>query len=288
MARTIAAIYNQMTTDYAANAAAAGITINPAAWSMFNLQRLMFYTVATAIAVFEQLQDAYKAQLETAIATSPSGHPQWIQSKIYAFQYDPVTPQVIQLNTDNQTFYYPTPNKNLCIVTRCSVITDTLNRVNIKVAKETAPTPLAPEEISALQDYINTIGFAGITYSIVSTPSDRLFIQADISYQGQYNKNTVLNNVTNAIDAYLANIPFNGILKVSELASAIKGAAGVNDILLKNVKARAAATLFNDGTYLVQNQTENMISWHTKAGYIAMEITPGNNLASTLNFISEQ
>ena len=236
MARTIAAIYNQMTTDYAANAAAAGITINPAAWSMFNLQRLMFYTIAAAIAIFEQLQDAYKTQLETAIATSPSGHPQWLQSKIYAFQYDANTPQVIQLNTDNQTFCYPTPNTALCIVTRCSVITDTLNRVNIKVAKNTTSAPLDPQEISALQDYINTIGFAGITYTILSTPSDQLFIEADISYQGQYNKNIVLTNVTNAINACLAGIPFNGVLKISELAGAIKGAAGVNDLLLKNVK----------------------------------------------------
>lgn len=286
MARSITVINNAIVADYVSSMAAIGIVIDPTKWSKRNLQRVMIYTVAVAISVFEQIQDLYYAALEALITTAPAASKAWIQAKVFEFQYDATTPQIIQLDTTGLFYYYPIVDPNLRIVTRAAVITTLENAVNIKVAKSEPPEALAALEVAALQDYVNTIGIAGVTYNVTSAEADRLYLGIDLYYQGQYS-GVILASVVAATEAYLSGIPFNGVMRLTDLEIAIKGVPGVNDVVLKNVYARADATPFVDATKLVDNGTELQRQWPTFAGYMLAEDTAGETPADSVNLIAE-
>lgn len=207
----------------------------------------------------------------------------WLTAKVFEFQYDDTNPQILYL--DNYAPKYPTAAPQLRIVTRCSVVATIANRVVVKVAKNNPPEALDSTQIASLQDYVNTIGTAGISYTVTSTAADKIYIDADIYYNGQYSS-LIQSSVTDAINGYLAALPFNGILKISDIEIAIRNVEGVSDCLINNLKLRDDATVFADGTFLVQNKTVISRLFPTIAGYVVGEDTAGQTLLDSLNFMS--
>ena len=279
MARTIAEIQAQMNAAIAADPVLSGLTSTSkrAIWNLFT------NIFASALAIEEQLMDAFKAEIEALAASVPPGTPEWIQRKILEFQYDVNNPQIIQLI--DLIPQYPQIIPADQIITRCSVTTDLSGNVTIKVAKSEPPVALANAELSALQDYINTIGFSGITYTCTTANADKLYLTAHIFYKGQYSA-VIQANVIAALNNFLARIPFNGDVQVSDIEGAIKAVTGVNDVLLINVGARPDVEPMNTTNLVTNSQVVNRL-WNTISGYIVGETTPGGDFFSTLNFIAQ-
>lgn len=248
--------------------------------------RLWAYQMALAQATFEQLAELEKENIDEVVLTAPAGNPYWVQQKMFLFQYDSTTPQYVQLNTSTFAYEYPTVDEDLQIITRCSVNRSIYNVVQVKVAKGSTPEPLTTAEKNAAQEYIDTIGVAGINYQVISLLPDRLYLQADIYYKGQYSA-VIQANVIAAVEAYLSGIDFNGKVILTDIELAIRNVEGVNDVVLEFVQAREETTGFNDSTVLVENKTELARSWQTIAGYIIPEDDSGHTLADTLTFIAE-
>ena len=275
MARSVATIQALIVTNFQAQPelAAANSTSKRAIWY------LLTFIVATAINVFEQLLDLFKANITAIVALSAPATPQWLQAKIFNFQYSATNPQNIQLINTVPTYAVVDPT--LLLITRASVKTSLANTVAIKAAKLTPPVALLAPELSALQSYINSIGIAGINYTVTSANPDQIFIQATIFYQGTYAA-IILQSVTAAIATFLANLAFDGSMKVSDLENTIRNVTGVNDVVLQNVTVRRDQDTVAQGTVLIQNQTEVARLWATIAGYMVAENTAGYTLATTL------
>ncbi len=281
MARPIAEIQTQILDNIAADSVLGSLLTSTSKRAIY---RNFAYIIAVAINALEQLIDIFTANVESIAAKAAPATPAWLQDQIFKFQYSATNPQVIQLIDFAPA--YPVPDTTLQIITRCSVTTNLSNSVIIKVAKGDTPGPLTSDELSALQDYINTIGIAGVVYTATSNDSDKLYVQANVYYKGQYSA-VIQANVIAAIESFLSAIPFNGQAKVTDLENAIRNVDGVNDVVLVNVKARANSTAFASGSYLVQNQQVIGRLWNTVAGYIVGETDSGNTLADSLNFIAE-
>jgi hypothetical protein len=283
MARTIAQIQAQIIATKNAQPELAGLTSTSkrAIWNLWT------FVIAACIAIFEQLLDSFLTQVETQVAQSAGASVLWLQAKMFQFQYDATTPQVIQLiNTVPQ---YPVVDANKRIITACSVTSSLSNQVSIKVAKSSPFVALATAELTAAQSYINTIGAAGITYNVISLNADKLYVQAQVYYQGQYST-VIQQNVIAAINSFLQNLSivnFNGSMKISDLEGAIRNVAGVNDVVLNNVKGRDDASSFANGIDLVLNNTVISRQWNTIAGYIVQETTTGKTFADSLTFIGQ-
>jgi len=275
MARSVATIQALIVTNFQAQPelAAANSTSKRAIWY------LLTFIVATAINVFEQLLDLFKANITAIVALSAPATPQWLQAKIFNFQYSATNPQNIQLINTVPTYAVVDPT--LLLITRASVKTSLANTVAIKAAKLTPPVALLAPELSALQSYINSIGIAGINYTVTSANPDQIFIQATVFYQGTYAA-IILQSVTAAIATFLANLAFDGSMKVSDLENTIRNVTGVNDVVLQNVTVRRDQDTVSQGTVLIQNQTEVARLWATIAGYMVAENTAGYTLATTL------
>ena len=283
MARTIAQIQAQIIATKEAQPELVGLTSTSkrAIWNLWT------FVVAACIAIFEQLLDSFLTEVETQVAQSAGASVLWLQAKMFQFQYDATTPQIIQLiNTVPQ---YPVVDANKRIITACSVTSSLSNQVSIKVAKSNPFVALATAELTAAQSYINTIGAAGITYNVISLNADKLYVQAQIYYQGQYST-VIQQNVIDAINSFLQNLSivnFNGSMKISDLEIAIRSVAGVNDVVLNNVRGRDDASSFSNGIDLVLNNTVISRQWNTIAGYIVQETTTGKTFADSLTFIGQ-
>jgi hypothetical protein len=280
MARTIDTIQKQIIDQVQADPDLVDLTST----SKRAIWRLWTFVVATAIALFEQLQDVFKKEIEDTASKAIPGNAAWIQNKVQQFQYDDTVPQIVTLVNLIPIYLIVDPGKR--IVSRCSVRTDIANNVRIKVAKGTPPGALATAEVTALQGYMNVIGTAGVSYLVTSSDADELYVNADIYFAGQYSS-VIATNVASAIEGYLAAIPFDGIVKISDLEKAIKLVDGVNDVVFKNVRARKGSDPFNSGADLVLNNQEISRLWNTVAGYIIPESSTGNTLTDSLNFIAE-
>lgn len=237
--------------------------------------RLWTFVISGAILLLEQLIDVFKAETDDKILKAIPGTPSWLTRKIFEFQYSATNPQVVQLV--DLAPKYPVIDESLRIITRASVVTTLANTTVIKAAKSEPPAALSNTELSSLQSYVGIIGTAGINYVCKSDNPDQVYLDIEVYYDGQYST-VIAGTVQNAIDNYLANLPFNGQLKTSDLDFAVRGVVGVNDVLLKNVKVRADATAFADGTFLVQNNTVISRLFPTIAGYVVPENTVSNNI----------
>lgn len=231
MARTINEIQQEIIAYKNAQPelAAFNSTSHRAIWLLWT------YVVATAIAIHEQLLDLYTASLETLLATLPAANRLWVQKKMFEFQYSATDPQVVQLI--DAVPQYPVINTDLQIITGCSVSSVLPNEVTIKVVKGDPYTPLTTPEKNAAQDYINTIGIAGVNYNVVSLNPDTLYVFADVYYQGQY-ASVIQNNVQQNVENYLKSLSvtnLQGVLKVSDLETAFRTAIGVTDVFLRVV-----------------------------------------------------
>jgi hypothetical protein len=283
MARTIDTIQAEIIATKNAQPELDGLTST----SKRSIWQLWTYIVATSIAILEQLLDVFVVNVEAQVSASAAASALWVQSKMFAFQYDATTPQIVQLiNTVPQ---YPVVDATKRIITACSVTSDISNVVNIKVAKSTPLAALTTLEQASAQGYINTIGIAGINYNIISLPADKIYIDASIYYQGQYAA-IIQSSVIDTLNAYLQNLStvnFDGSLKISDLEGVIRNVAGVNDVLLNNVRGREDAVLFAAGIDLVLNTATLQRQWQTVAGYIVGETTTGKTFADSLTFIAQ-
>ncbi len=285
MARTIAVISQTMFTAKASESSLNGLT----SASQTSTWRLWVYIVAACINVFEQLQDVFKAELESISDSAIPGTPQWVQDRTFRFQYDATIPQVVTI-VDTE-LVYPTVNDAFKIVTRCSVTTGASKIVNIKVAKatsttDTTPIPLSAPQESSLEGYWALIGFAGIDYNIINLNPDKIGIVGDIYYKGQYSA-TIQADVIAALKAYLAAIPFDGSVKYLSIEDALQNVIGVSDVKITTVSGRASTTAFSSRYKFFDLPTSvNYRTYSTSAGYCVEETQSGQTFADTLTFIA--
>ena len=291
MARQINVIQQSIIDNLVARAAAVGITIDPAQWSDYDYRQLLTYVAAQADATLEQNFDAHVTDIEALVAVAVPQTPPWLQAQMLLFQFSLTDPQVLQFNTTTFAPGYPTVDANLRVIKYCSVVPGIYGTTLIKVAAESAGAPADldttyPGALAAAQSYVNLLAVPGLIYNVVSGEADKLFVEATVYYQGGYSA-IIQANVEAAITAYLAGIPFNGVVLLSNLEGAIKAVEGVNDVVFTEVRARADATIFASGTALVLASTTIQRLYGTSAGYIIPETDSGHTLADSITYIAE-
>lgn len=278
MARSIATIVALLDAEQAAQTGLSGLN-SPSTTAIFKLWK---YIVATQMFLQETLWDIYKAALELTISKAAVGTSAWLQDKVLKFQYDATTPQVLSVGSDFSV-NYTTVDTTKQIITRAAVNRTAQRTVLVKVAKSDPPVALSGPELSSLNGYLDDICFAGVNYVATSLVSDKLYLKANVYYDGQYSS-TISDAVISAVNVYLAALPFDGKIKLSAIVDSIQTVTGVNDVVLEDVAVRADATAFASKTYMVQGNTTLIPLYQLAAGYIIEETTASNTFTDTLTF----
>lgn len=280
MARSIATIIKEMDDKQALETSLT--TLNST--SQTAIYTLWKSITAAVINYLEQLWDLYKVSIETTVLNGSVGSAQWLNSKVRLFQYSATVPQVVTLI--NYAPNYATINTTLRIITRSSVKTMANKTISVKVAKSEPPVALSTLELNSLKGYLSDIGFAGTQTNTFSYNSDKLYLVANIYYNGQY-ASVISSTVITAINNYFANIPFDGTIKILTLEDYIQAVPGVTDVVIVDCALRADTTAFASKTYLVSASTTIYPTYPLFSGYLVGETTAANTLADTLVFIAQ-
>lgn len=237
------------------------------------------YVIAFAINALEQLWAILQDELETIIAQGVPGTAPWIQARTLAFEYG----NTIVINTDF-TVSYVTPNTALQVVEQCAVIISNGTAI-VKVTGVAGPLDGSPgtsgPECVALTTYLNTI-CPLVPIQLINALADILQVNATIYYNGQSNVG-IQALVIAALAAYMAALPFNGTVKLSDIEKVILAVPGVVDVTFSQVTATP-----NGGTpvNLVLANTVMSREYPAYAGYIVND--PANLFANTLTFVVSQ
>ncbi len=244
-----------------------------ALWSLY------LFIVAAGISFFEQVLALFVADLEYQKDTTPIYTAQWWRDRMINFyQFSATDPNIGQVKVnDNFEIFYETEDEAARIIEYCAVTQENQSRqVTIKVAKDNGsgqPEVLSIDEQASATSFVGSVQGAGLLISTVSFPGDKLFVDIDIYYDGQFAETTTRDNVNNAIIDYLNNIEFDGGVRELNLIDSIQNVPGVSDIVINRLQAQA------DGDISPSDWTR---LYFTKAGYMNY-----NPLDSVINMIVE-
>jgi len=285
MARTYEAIKSEIQTTIRTYPSLNAFLFPEEGGSAVAVHNLIIATVAQAILTFEAIVDSAKAALQAISDTIPAGNSSWLQKQILNFQYGDVIGFV------NDVPLYNPVDPTHRIITQCSVKQLSSGIVALKVAKGSPPGPLSGPELTALSDYYygtsttEGIGFAGVRVQLISLDADRIRVQANIYFFGQYTQAVVSASVIIAINNFLSVFSldsFDGTIFMKDLKDIIEGVAGVSRVEFTSIKARA-----NTNPLISAVDVDFQGFYSTFAGYVISEDTLGNTLADTLIFIQE-
>jgi hypothetical protein len=225
MARPISEIQNAMIADIQ-NEPTLDDLNSPSATAVWRLWTFIF---ATAINIHEQFIDLGVAVMEQIARDAVPGTPGWLQRRVLEFQYSEENRQIVNVQP-NGSVGYNTVDESLRIITRCAIV-ETENGVVVKVAKGTEVLEALNEnELNALRDYVDKIGFAGVFIRTESLDADIFKIDVKVNYSGQFIKDTVQNDIVAALNVYLADLSinqFNGTVVREFVVDAIQKVPGV-------------------------------------------------------------
>lgn len=241
--RTIAEIYDEIIADKEAGTSLNDLSPTPETSTAFlsalssgskvAIWRLWAYITSVAIWTHEQLFEIFKTEAEAIAAAAPAGTARWYQKKILEFQYGDTLSYV-----DNQYVYNPI-DENARIVARCAIQDRGDGVVVVKVAKDSAgtPVPLDGTEKTALEGYVAKIKFAGTRIAVVSLEADVIEVNYSIYYDPIVPLTTLQSDLQTALETFATELEFNGDFRITKLTDALQAVTGVIDPVFATASA---------------------------------------------------
>lgn len=238
--------------------------------------RLMLWVVAVAIWVHENLWDRFRAEVDDLAQRSAVGTRRWYVEQALAFQfgYDLV-------EGDDGVFRYEVDDPASRII-RSAAVKDQSGTVLLKVAREVSGElqALSAPQLIAFAAYIAQIKMAGTIINLVSAAPDLIKVQFRVYYDplvmsqtGTLIAEPSVKPVEVAIRSYLKALPFNGVLRLTDLVDAVQAAQGVEDPVLLSAEAKYGALPYAP----IVDQYE------ANAGH--MIVDPLNDLAANITYV---
>ena len=227
--------------------------------------RLWTYVVAVCIWTLENLFDYHKSEIERIITTQKPHTLQWYVHKAKLFQLGETLP-------DGSDSYTVASTDPLVTIIKHAAAVELSNLVRIKVAKDNggALEALTTVELAAFSGYMNRIKDAGVRLQLTSSNPDILQLILSIYYDplvltsaGTRIDGTSSTPVLNAVNGFLANLPFNGVFVLNNLIGSLQAIDGVEIGSVVSAQANYAATPYvpitvrytPDAGYMVLDET---------------------------------
>ncbi len=273
MARTIAEIKDNLTADFMRNADVAriygfevGATFS-AHFSRVSVESLLFYIVACATWVLENLFDKHREDVENRIEAILPHRPKWYRDKVLAFMKNKtLVPDTDYYNTDGMNDSDIEAARVVKYAAAAEAVDASL--LTIKVAGESGGhrAPLDTETEKQLLAYIGEIKDAGVRINLVNKSADIFQCELDIYYDAVLLPEVVETACREAIKNYIENLPFNGEytnmalvdelqkiegVRIVEFGSAKNEVSGESTPTVINARCTPTAGYFSAGNIII-------------------------------------
>ena len=214
-------------------------------FSRVSIENIIFYIVAVAIYVLESMFDSFVEDVDDKVATAVVASLPWYYAVAREYQHG----DELVFDEMTQEFVYPEVDPSKQVV-KYAAAQDRGGGVAVLVSGQTAglPSKLSDEILEPFKVYMNKRKPAGVILQVYSYDPDDVIITVEIQIDplvlnesGQLLSDTSVYPVEEAVTAYLQNIVYGGVFNKTKLVDAIQQAAGVVDVTLESVKAKAAA-----------------------------------------------
>lgn len=213
-------------------------------FSTVSVESILFFIVASAIHVLEVFFDSFRKDVDTKISTAVLASIPWYHKICLEYQHGD------ELIYDDSTgqFRYAELNQAKQVV-KYAACRDKGGGVLILVSGEGAsglPVALPDDVLKPFKHYLSSRKPAGIIMEVYSYNPDEISISVQIQYDpmllnpdGSLIADKSVFPVEDAIESYLRGIVYGGVFNKTRLVDAIQSAAGVADLLLGTVTAKA-------------------------------------------------
>ncbi len=223
MARSISEIQASIVAAKAADSTLAGLTSS----SQVAIWLLWTWVVATCQWTLENLFDAHKSEVTGILAAQRPHTLQWYVTKAKAFQYGDTLPA-------DSDVYNPIDSSVMIVANAAAV--ELAGMVRIKAAKLSGGVlaPLSSGERTALTAYMGRVKDVGIRLQCTSGAPDDFRLALGVFYDplildnsGARLDGTRATPVQDAVNAFLDNLPFNGLFVLNYLIASLQAVEGV-------------------------------------------------------------
>jgi hypothetical protein len=251
MARTINEIYNELITakesqpdlttltplSDTADDLKSDLTSN----SVVAVWRLWLWIVAVGSHTVELLIDKHRSEVETFVANKEWGTLAFLRQKALEFQIG------YSLTFNGSQFVYSVTDTDAQIVKRSAVVVSG-QTVQFKIAKlniSGLPEKLTSPEKSSFISYIDGLVYAGTQYVVISDDPDDIKLDLEIVFDPLVlsDDGSLINDgatfpIIDAINEFISNLPFNGVLNLTALIDKLQAVDGVVDPVLNQAFAK--------------------------------------------------
>lgn len=229
--------------------------------------------------------DRHQEEVEEIVAQNAYGHLRWWVEKMKGYQHG----SALIFDSNNRPGYQTViPEER--IIAKAAAISQGGGNVLLKAAKldgsgiaVALDTPTPDGELQGLKNYCSMIAPAGINVNVLSLNADKLRITAEVKCDpsvfnitdGSLITTPSTYPVIEAINEYLAEIPFNGQLSLTHLKDKVQLVPGVNDFVISS----AIGIQGNNLTTITR-------LYSTVAGYIVEDDSVGNTFSDLITYSS--
>ncbi|PHN00637.1 hypothetical protein [Flavilitoribacter nigricans] len=267
----ISEIYTDILDEVLADAELSGLssTSKTAVW------RLWAFVTAVQIWMHEFLWVKYKAFLDQAATYAQPHTLAWYQRKALEYQHGDT------LIVDNGSVIYSPIDPDNRIIIACSVKETTQGIVVLKAAKDDGNgglTALSEAEKDGFEGYVNRFKDAGVRTQIISQNADVLKLVADVYYSpGISPIDTFKPAFEAAINEFLLNLPFDGVIRKISLIDAMQNVLGFVDIGINEMAVSVAYDI-------TPNFVNVNLSYETVSGFL--QVDENFPLDTQINYIA--
>lgn len=197
-------------------------------FSIVSVENILFYVVAVASWVVENLIDTHKSEVDAALDSLTPHRPKWYRDKVLGF--------LKGKSLVNESDVYDTSDmtaseiENIRVVKYAAVSENASTSIlTIKVAGETngRRSALDPTTKRQLENYLREVKDAGVRINLINESADRFKCSLRICYDGLLEADSVASLVLGVVQDYVENLPFDGVYSNMSLIDAIQRVEGV-------------------------------------------------------------
>ena len=184
------------------------------------------WVTSSCIWAFENILDVFKVDLAKDLQNRINGSPAYYANALLKYQ----SGDELEMNDEGTAFSYPT-------------ITGAPG----------AYERVSEEELLAVRAYFHQISFAGTHATIVSRKGDILVPRVTVYYDGAVSEEEVYSNIENALNDFIANISFDGVIYTKKIIDAIQKADHVVDVYVDTTNSDL------QGIFIAQYDDDNLL-----------------------------
>lgn len=193
-----------------------------------------FTWVASAcIWAHENIMDVFKVDIASDLQNRINGTPAYYANALLKYQ----SGDDLVINDEGTICSYATTDETKRVITKVSYAEVTEENFNDKMLLLKIATgdpgsysQIENDELLKIRAYLNKLLFAGQHALVVSRKGDVVVPKVTVYYDGAVEESEVFQNIENALDTFIANISFDGVVYSQKIVDAIQNAEHVTDV----------------------------------------------------------